>query len=136
MTYLVDANILSEAVKPQPHLRVVEWLRHNEREIAVDPVILGEIRFGILLLPPGQRRRRLDHWFVEGVQKLQCIAWNSETGLRWAKLVYDLRVAGNSMPIKDSMIAATSLVHRLTVVTHNTRDFLKAGVKVIDPFSA
>ena len=50
MTYLVDANVLSEPTKPSPDLGVVEWLRDNEREIAVDPFILGEVRFGILLL--------------------------------------------------------------------------------------
>ncbi|PYT08896.1 MAG: VapC toxin family PIN domain ribonuclease, partial [Acidobacteria bacterium] len=59
MTYLVDANVLCEPTKPRPHPGVVEWLRRNEREIAVDPVILGEIKFGILLLPRGKRRSRL-----------------------------------------------------------------------------
>jgi predicted nucleic acid-binding protein len=54
--------------------------------------------------------------------------------LRWAKLLADLRAAGNAMPIKDSMIAATALVHRAIVVTRNTRDFSTAGVKFLDPF--
>lgn len=58
MTYLVDANVLSEATKPAPEPRVVEWLRRHERELAVDPVILGEIRFGIHLLPASGRRQR------------------------------------------------------------------------------
>ena len=47
MTYLVDANVLSEPTKPTPDLRVVAWLRAHERDIAVDPIILGELRFGI-----------------------------------------------------------------------------------------
>ncbi len=51
MKYLVDANVLSEPTRPEPDARVVEWLRANERDIAVDPVILGELRFGILILP-------------------------------------------------------------------------------------
>ena len=54
MRYLVDANVLSEPTKPAPDRRVIEWLRQNEREIAVDPIILGEVRFGILLLPGGR----------------------------------------------------------------------------------
>jgi predicted nucleic acid-binding protein len=49
VTCLVDANVLSEATKPSPDPRIVAWLRDHEREIVVDPVILGEIRFGILL---------------------------------------------------------------------------------------
>jgi toxin FitB len=56
--FLVDANVLSEPTKPAPQLAVVDWLRRNERELAVDPFILGEIRFGILLLPKGARRRK------------------------------------------------------------------------------
>ena len=134
MTYLVDANVLSEATKAAPSLKVVGWLRQNEPELAVDPVILGEIHFGILLLPAGKRRRRLERWFKQGVVKLTCLPWEAATGLRWAKLLADLRAAGEAMPIKDSWIAATALVHGLTVVTRNLRDFKKAKVKLVDPF--
>jgi predicted nucleic acid-binding protein len=56
--YLVDANILSEPTKPTPEPRVIDWLRAHERDIAVDPIILGELRFGILLLPKGGRGQR------------------------------------------------------------------------------
>ena len=134
MTYLVDANVLSEATKPTPDLRVVAWLRQNEREIAVDPIILGEVRFGIHLLPAGRRRRRLERWFNDGVARIVCLSWESTTGLRWARLLADLRAAGHALPIKDSLIAATALVHGLIVVTRNIRDFKTSGVKVLNPF--
>jgi predicted nucleic acid-binding protein len=132
--YLVDANILSEGTKSAPSAQVVDWLRQNERELAVDPIILGEIHFGILLLPPGKRRRRLEAWFAQGVAKLNCLPWNAVTGLRWARLLADLRRSGEEMPIKDSLIAATALVHDLRIVTRNVRDFRKAGVAILDPF--
>ena len=135
MTWLVDANVLSEPTKPTPDSKAVEWLRRNEREIAVDPIVLGEIRFGIYLLPAGKRRRRLERWFSEGVARIVCLPWDAATGLRWAKLLADLRTSGLSMPIKDSLIAATALAHGLAVATRNTRDFKKAGVKVLDPFA-
>jgi predicted nucleic acid-binding protein len=54
--------------------------------------------------------------------------------LRWAQLLASLRTAGHAMPIKDSLIAATALVHGLTVVTRNRVDFEKAGLSIIDPF--
>ena len=60
MKYLVDANVLSEATKPAPNPRVVRWLRHNERSIVIDPIILGEVRYGILLLSRGSRRTELE----------------------------------------------------------------------------
>ncbi|MGA2440052.1 MAG: type II toxin-antitoxin system VapC family toxin [Tepidisphaeraceae bacterium] len=135
MNYLVDANVLSEATKPQPVGRVIDWLRAHERQIVVDPIVLGEIRFGIHLVAAGARRRRLERWFAEGVEKIYCLSWQAATGLRWAKLLADLRRSGKSMPIKDSLIAATALVHGLTVVTRNERDFTHAGVRVVNPFA-
>jgi hypothetical protein len=132
--FLVDANVLSEPTRAAPDPAVVEWLRRHEREIAVDPIILGEVRFGILLLPKGKRRSRLERWFDAGVQKLHCLPWEAESGLRWAELLASLRVFGRAMPIKDSLIAATALVHGLTVVTRNRADFEKAAVRVLNPF--
>ena len=61
--------------------------------------------------------------------------WHASTGLRWAKLLAELRKSGESLPIKDSLIAATALVHGFIVVTRNTRDFGKSDVKVLDPFA-
>ncbi len=134
MKYLVDANVLSEPTRPDPNVKTLAWLRQNEREMVVDPVIMGEIRFGILLLARGRRRERLERWFEDGVKRLMCLVWDLETGLRWAELLSDLRRCGRAMPIKDSLIAATALVHELTVVTRNRVEFEKAGVTVLDPF--
>jgi toxin FitB len=134
--YLVDANVLSEPTRPDPSGAVVAWLRRHERAIAVDPVILGEIRFGILLLPRGRRRQRLERWFEAGVRRLHCLSWEPETGLRWAELLAKLRATGRAMPVKDSLIAATALTHGMTIVTRNVADFEKAGCPVVNPFDA
>lgn len=134
MRYLVDANVLSEPTRPSPQPSVVEWLRRHERSLAVDPVILGEVRYGILLLPRGRRRSRLERWFDEGVRRLHCVPWEADTGLRWAELLARLRAAGRAMPVKDSLIAATALANGMTVATRNVTDFEKAGCSVVDPF--
>lgn len=135
MRYLVDANVLSEPTKPAPDPDVVDWLRRHEREIVVDPIILGEVRFGILLRPRGRKRKRLEQWFDAGIERLHCLPLDAQTGMRWAQLVADLRAAGRAMPIKDSLIAATALVHDLPIVTRNRADFANAGVRIIDPFT-
>lgn len=134
--YLVDANVLSEATRPRPNDRVLRWLTRHERDIAVDPLILGELRFGILLLARGRRRTRLERWFEDGVARLHCIPWDAHTGLRWAQLLVDLRSGGRAMPVKDSLIAATALTHDLAVATLNRRDFEAAGARLVDPASA
>jgi toxin FitB len=132
---LVDANVLSEPTKPSPDPRVVDWLRVNEAAIAVDPIIVGELRYGILLLPRGRRRAALEQWFDEGVRRIECLPWELDTGLRWAQLIARLRAVGKAMPIKDSLIAATALQNGLALATRNRADFEKAGVLVIDPFA-
>jgi toxin FitB len=132
--YLVDANVLSEPTKPSPDLQVVDWLRTYERDLAVNPVILGELRFGILILPMGKKRTALERWFDAGVGRFHCLPWDANTGLIWAELLARLRKNGATMPIKDSLIAATAIVHNLAVATRNRVDFAKTGVQVVDPF--
>jgi toxin FitB len=131
--FLVDANVLSEATTPQPNSRVLDWLRENERSIVVDPVILGEIRFGILLLKRGARRTELGRWFERGVARIECLPWDSTVGLRWAQLLADLRRNGRPMSVKDSLIAATALTHDLTLATLNQGDFKPSRVRLLDP---
>ncbi|MGA7307117.1 MAG: PIN domain-containing protein [Rhodothermales bacterium] len=134
MKILVDANVLSEATRSDPNPTVVDWLREHEPMIVVDPIILGEIRFGVNLLPKGRRRSLLERWFDEGVARIACLPWDAATGMRWATLLADLRLSGRAMPLKDSMIAATALQHGLSVATRNVKDFEKAELDVIDPF--
>lgn len=134
MKYLVDANVLSELTKPTPDPRVVAWLREHEPDIAVDPVILGELRFGIIILPKGRKRVALERWFDAGVRRLHCLPWDADTGLKWGELLARLRTTGKAMPIKDSLIAATAVVHGLTVATRNRADLVNAGVQIVDPF--
>ena len=134
MTYLVDANVLSEPTKPVPNSKVVDWLRANEGNLVVDSIILGELCIGILALPRGRKQRRLEQWFENVVHAIECLPWDATISRRWAKLVVDVKQKGDTLPLLDSMIAATALEHDLTVATRNTRDFKRAGANVLDPF--
>jgi predicted nucleic acid-binding protein len=135
MTYLVDANVLSEPTKPAPSNKVIDWLSANERNLVVDSIILGELCIGVLALAPGRKQRQLEQWFGALVQTIECLPWDATISRRWAKLVVDLKQKGKTMPLLDGMIAATALQHDLTIATRNTRDFKKAGLKVFDPFA-
>ena len=128
MKYLVDANVLSEPTRSEPAARVVDWLRRHERELVVNPIILGELEYGILLLPAGRRRTRLEQWFNAGLPRLRVLDFDTAAAAAWARLLARLKRKGRAMPIKDSLIAATAIAHTLTVATRNVADFRAAAV--------
>lgn len=132
--YLVDANVLSEPTKQTADSRVVDWLTANEANLVVDPIIIGELRTGILALPRGRKREKLEKWFEAVVETIECLPWDATVSRRWATLVVDLKRRGETVPLLDGMIAATALEHDLIVATRNTRDFKKTGVKAFNPF--
>lgn len=134
MIYLVDANVLSEPTKPTADPKVVAWLTKNEANLVVDPIIIGELRIGILALSRGYKRERLEQWLEAIVDTIDCLPWDTAVSLQWARLVVDLKRKGETVPLLDGMIAATALHHNLTVATRNIRDFKKTGVKTVNPF--
>jgi predicted nucleic acid-binding protein len=135
MIYLVDANVLSEPAKPTANSKVVAWLAANEARLVVDSIIVGELRIGILALPKGRKRERLEEWFETLLETIDCLPWDATVSRRWAALVVEVKRKGLTVPLLDGMIAATALQHDLVVATRNTRDFKKTGVKTIDPFA-
>jgi hypothetical protein len=134
MMYLVDANVLSEPTKRSPQSKVVNWLTAHEARLVVDPIVLGELRIGILALPRGRKRARLENWLDELERSIECLPWDASVSRRWSGLVVNLKQRGQTMPLLDSMVAATALEHGLTLVTRNVHDFKKSGVRVFDPF--
>lgn len=134
MKFLLDANVLSEATKPRPDGGVLRWLSEHQVGSCTSSVVMGEIEIGLLLLEDGQRRRQLFSW-LEGLRASMIVfPFDQEVASAWAGLVAGLQGQGIRLPIKDSMIAATAVVHGLTVVTRNVRDFEQTGVKLVNPF--
>jgi toxin FitB len=134
MIYLVDANVLSEPTKQAPDTKVVTWFNANESNLIVDSIIIGELRIGILALPRGRKRARLEQWYETVIETIECIPWDATISQRWAALVVELKRKGETVPLLDGMIAATALQHNLIIATRNTRDFRKTGVKTLNPF--
>ncbi|HEY2414755.1 MAG TPA: type II toxin-antitoxin system VapC family toxin [Pirellulaceae bacterium] len=136
MKYLVDANVLSEMTKPRSAVEVMDWLRDHDHESVVNPIILGELQYGILSLPAGKRRTRLQQWFESGLKRLHVLDLDTDTATIWAMLLAELKRKGRAMPVKDSLIAATARQHGLTVATRNTGHFQHAGVGTLNPFGS
>ncbi len=136
MSYLVDTNIYSEPVKPKPEPKVVKWLRKHEHELYVSTVTIGEIKRGIERLPEGKRKTQLRAWLqsICDCMKGRVLSFNTSTAHVWGQLKAKWDKAGINVPSLDSQIAATAHRHGLTVVTRNTSDFDKSGVKTLNPF--
>lgn len=135
MKYLVDANVLSEATKPSPAPTVMKWLSEHETDLAISPIVLGELEYGIRALPAGRRRTRLTQWFAEGVKLMPVLIFDETTSHVWATLLARLKRKARAMPMKDSLIAASAIQYGMTVATRNHRDYRQCGVRIVNPFS-
>jgi predicted nucleic acid-binding protein len=136
--HLFDTCALSELVarKPDPHA-VDAMLAIPENEWFIAAVTVGEIKRGIEELDQGRRRNFLENWFEEhllGIYKQKVIVFDTEEATAWGSLVASLRRKRFAMGVPDSQIAATALVHNLTIVTRNESDFILAGVRIFNPW--
>ncbi|MBA3623114.1 MAG: type II toxin-antitoxin system VapC family toxin [Methylibium sp.] len=131
--YLLDTNVVSEVRKRKPHGAVLAWLEAApESALHVSAVTLGEIQAGIEITREQDRAKaaEIETWLEQLAQSLQVLPADAAVFRRWAKLMH----GRPDHHLEDALIAATALVHGLTVVTRNTRDFKPFGVALVDPF--
>ena len=136
MSYLVDTNVFSEQAKPKPDPKVIEWLRQHESELYVSAITIGEIRRGIERLPESKRKGQLRQWLQSLCDCMQgrVLNFNVSTAHVWGQLKAGWEKAGVVVPSIDSQIAATASRHSLVLVTRNTADFDRTGIKTLNPF--
>ena len=136
MSYLVDTNVFSEQAKPKPDAKVIDWLRQHESELYVSTITIGEIRRGIERLPDGKRKTQLHTWLQDLCDCMQgrILGFNTSTAHVWGQLKAKWEKAGVNVPSLDSQIAATASRHSLILVTRNTADFEKTGIRILNPF--
>lgn len=133
--YLLDTNVVSELRRPRPHGAVVAWLADTPAErLFVSAVTLGEIQAGIEITREQNQRKaeELELWadFVAATHNV--LPMDGTVFRVWARLMHRT----SDTLYEDAMIAATAMVHKLTVVTRNTVDFGSFEVPTLDPFSA
>lgn len=125
MRFLLDANVLSEIVRPRPDSGVTNWLVQNEAGSAISELTIGELTKGAYSLPAGPKRKRLLAWIteVEAAFDDRLLSLTSEVLKTWGQLTGTHEAQGRRWPVIDSLLAATALHHDLTIVTRNTDDF-------------
>jgi predicted nucleic acid-binding protein len=130
--YLIDTNTVSDTHKgiSEP----VGWLSSIEPDtVYISVITIGEIERGIELVRTKKpaKARELDNWLatVRSENRERILPITEEVALVWGKLSAHL-----SRGDADGLIAATALVHGLTLVTRNTKDFADTGVTLINPW--
>lgn len=140
MKYLLDTCVISELVRPKPATSVANWIREQQEDLLHFSVLtLGELRKGIDRLPEGRKRVRLENWLNRDLRLRFIGRWlpiDEEIAERWGLMNTRAIAQGRAMPVIDSLIAATALVHGMTVVTRNTDDMQPSGVLLLNPWTA
>jgi predicted nucleic acid-binding protein len=135
--YLLDTNIISNVIKPEPSDSLLAWMgAQKDDDLFIASLTVAEIRRGILEKPGGKKRSSLEAWFAgpEGPQALfggRVLSFDEKAALIWASLMADGKVKGRPRSALDTIIAAIAEANDCVVVTDNEKDF--AGLQVVNP---
>ena len=122
--YLLDTNVLSEALKAAPDMNVMAMLRRYQDSIVTAAPVWHELRFGCLRMPLSRRRELIEAYLEEVVNKNLPILPYDERAARWhAEERARLTALGKTPSFVDCQIAAIGKVNGLVMVTRNTADF-------------
>ena len=135
MSWLLDADVLSQPVKARGNRAVIQWLEREQDACYTSTIVIARIAYWVRT-KEGRTRTRLQEWLARSVAALEgrILSFNVATAPVWADQKFLLEQAGQPMPAEDSYIAATARRHDLTIVTGNDKDFRRPGLKVFNPF--
>lgn len=132
--YLLDTNVVSELRRPKPDPAVVDWVSNTPGEQFLSVIVIGELTRGVELMRRKDARHAaaLAEWLSALVHDYagQILPVTAAVAVAWGRL--DGR---RPLPTNDGLMAATALVHDLTLVTRNVRDFAGTQVRLLDPFT-
>jgi len=136
--FLLDTNCISELVRPKPEPRVVEWIEAVDESILYLSVLtLGEICKGLIGLPQGKRKTRIDSWLEVELQARfagRIVPIDGAIADRWGLISAEAKRRGKVLPVIDGLLAATALHLNLTVVSRHANDFANSQPQVLNPW--
>jgi toxin FitB len=138
MNYLLDTCLISELRKPKPRQSVLNWFEAvDERYLFISALTIGELRYGIALLPDTARKKDLAAWLINIEESYAevIIPVDEAVAGKWGEMRASARVSGQSLSVADGLIAATCSTYTLTLVTRNEKDFLVTGIEILNPWA-
>ena len=137
--WLLDTNILSELRRPKPERKVLAFIAAQPLDLLyISSATLAEIRFGIELLGDASRRAGLNDWLAHKMRPMftgRVLEITEDVMFKWRLLVEDGRKAGHTFSQPDLFIAATALLHGVTVVSRDVSDYQRARAPVFNPWA-
>lgn len=138
MKYLLDTNVVSEWAKPRPDMRAARWLAEaDEDQVYLSVITFAEIRQGIERMAVGQRRETLRLWLDDDLTirfEGRILAVDLGVAHAWGALMARSARIGINLNGIDAFFVATAEVHKLTLVTRNTKHFEKLGMPLLNPW--
>jgi toxin FitB len=135
---LLDTNVISEVMKPNPEPRVTSWIDSRPLdELCTSAIVAAEILGGLDLMPAGKRRTDLcekAEFMFSSFFGGRIFAFNLEAARAYGRIVNAAKKAGKPMDEMDALIAATALANEATLATRNTSHFEQSGIGLINPW--
>jgi toxin FitB len=134
---VLDTNVVSEAMKPEPHRAVRAWLNDQAAEtLYLSSVTLAELLFGIGALPAGKRKDMLAQALdgLMGLFRDRVLPFDADAARRYAELAVTAKTSGRGFPTPDGYIAAIATSRGFIVASRDTAPYEAVGVSAINPW--
>ena len=136
---LLDTNIVSEVMKVRPAETVIAWLNgQNSENLYISAITIGEIAYGLRILPAGQQRSGLRERFERFIALAfdqRILAYDEPAARVYGELMGERKALGLPMGCPAGQIAAIARLNHLAVATRNVADFENSGIDVVNPFT-
>lgn len=137
---VLDTNIISELMSIAPNQKVINWLEAQiQKNIYITTITLAEIHFGIMSLPAGKKRDRLDYLFLENIQSAfpahRILKFCSESAFHYGQIMANSKKNGKTMSVPDGQIASITKLNRASLITRKEKDFENLDIHIINPFN-
>ena len=135
MSWLLDADVLSQPAKRLGDARVVAWIEAQQDDCYTSSIVIAQLAFWVRT-KQGKPHEALQAWLTRLTDAMhgRVLGFNVSVAHVWAEQQHLLNKAGQRMPVEDSYIAAIARRHNLVIATGNDKDYRRPGLRVFNPF--